>query len=153
MNGNRANTKSPPELWIQRTFDAPRDLVFRMWTEPEHLQRWCCPKGFTLPVSDGDIREGGWFRTCMRSPDGKDHWLAGSYKELTRPSKIVFTHAWQDEGGTAGHETLVTITLEDLGGKTRLTLHQAFFVSEAARNGHAEGWNETLDNLSAYLAR
>ena len=124
-----------------------------MWTEPEHLQRWCCPKGFTLPVSEGDISEGGSFRSCMRSPEGQDHWLAGTYRELTRHSKIVFTHAWLDEQGHAQHETLVSITLEELDGKTRLTLHQASFRNEASKNGHAEGWSETLDNLEEYLAR
>lgn len=138
-------------LVIERTFDAPRELVFRLWTEPEHLKRWCCPKGFTIPVSEGEIRQGGWFKSCMRSPDGQNHWLAGKYLEVSAPSKIVFTHAWLDGDGQPEHETVVTVTLEDDAGKTRLTLQQARFLSEAARDGHRDGWHETLDNLAAHL--
>jgi uncharacterized protein YndB with AHSA1/START domain len=141
------------ELVIHRTFDAPRDLVFRMWTEQEHLTRWCCPKGFTIPFSEGDIRPGGTFRTCMRSPEGEDHWLGGKYLELVAPEKIVFTHAWQDTDGTPQHETVVRITLSEKDGKTDLTLHQSRFTSKASRDGHAGGWNETLENLEGYLSR
>src|SRR5690606_1191335 len=140
-------SESSPELLIQRTFEAPRELVFRMWTEPKHLERWCCPTGFSIPFSEGDIREGGRFRTCMRSPQGEEHWLTGTYKEIKQPERIVFTHAWQDPQGNAQHETLVTVELEDDGGKTRLTLHQAFFQSAASRDGHSNGWQETLDSL------
>jgi len=144
--------QSDAELYISRLFDAPRALVFEAWTKPEHLNRWCCPKGFTLPFSEGDIRTGGSFKTCMRSPEGQDHWLSGTYREITPPERLVFTHAWHDENGTPGHETVVTVTLKEEGGKTRLTLQQAFFVTKASRDGHEEGWNETLDNLADYLA-
>ena len=89
----------------------------------------------------------------LRAPDGTDHWVGGIYKELTPPERIVFTHAWQDEAGHAEHETVVTITLKDLGdGKTQLTFHQAFFLSDASRDGHGMGWTESLDNLETYLA-
>ncbi len=116
-----ARTEPRPELVIRRSFDAPRELVYRMWTDPEHLQRWCCPTGFTITHSEGEIRVGGRFRTCMRSPEGKDHWLGGKYLELARPEKIAFTHAW--EADSPPHETVVTITLEERDGKTFLTLH------------------------------
>ena len=148
------NAETRPELTIRRTFDAPRALVFAVWTDGEHLKRWCCPTGFTIPFSEGDIRPGGGFRTCMRSPQGEDHWLGGVYKEVVPDERLVFTHAWQDEAGNSDHETLVTVTFADTGeGKTRLTLHQAFFLSEPSRDGHLEGWNETLDELERYLAR
>lgn len=147
----RAGTR--PELTIRRSFDAPRDLVFRCWTEPERLNRWCCPTGFTLPFSEGDIRPGGSFKTCMRAPDGTDHWLSGTYKEIVPPERLVFSHRWLNEKGEHEHETVVTITLREQDGKTLLTLHQAFFLSEASRDGHFEGWTETLDNLAEYLAK
>jgi len=143
--------QSDAELYISRLFDAPPALVFEAWTKPEHLNRWCCPTGFTLPFSEGEIRTGGSFKTCMRSPEGQDHWLSGTYREITPPERLVFTHAWHDENGERGHETVVTITLKEEGGKTRLTLHQAFFTSKASRDGHESGWNATLDNLAAYL--
>jgi len=146
--------QSRPELTIRRVYDAPRALVFQMWTDAEHLKNWCCPTGFTIPFSEGDIREGGSFRTCMRAPDGVDHWLGGVYTEIIKDQKIVFTHAWQDAAGNSDHETLVTITLADAGdGRTTLTLHQAYFLTEASRAGHEGGWNETLDSLAEYLSR
>jgi uncharacterized protein YndB with AHSA1/START domain len=145
-----ARTEPRPELVIRRSFDAPRELVYRMWTDPEHLERWCCPTGFTITHSEGEIRVGGHFRTCMRSPEGKDHWLGGKYLELARPEKIAFTHAW--EADSPPHETVVTITLEDRAGKTFLTLHQAFFTSIEARDGHRGGWEQTFDSLDEHLA-
>ncbi len=146
-------SQTRPELTIRRNFDAPRPLVFRMWTESEHLTRWCCPKGFTIPFSEGDIRPGGRYRTCMRSPQGEDFWLDGSYLEIVQDEKIVFTHIWRDSAEDSGHETVVTVTLADAEqGGTRLTLRQAYFISEASRDGHSEGWTETLDSLEGYLA-
>ena len=146
-------TNSDTELFIQRTFDAPRELVFRMWTEAEHLSRWCCPIGFTIPHSEGDIRAGGRFRMCMRSPTGEDHWLGGTYREIVPPERLVFTHAWQEADGSSNHQTVVTVTFEARQGKTQLSLHQAFFQDAASRAGHEGGWQETLDNLTGYLAR
>jgi len=149
-----ARTATRPELLIRRTFDAPRKLVFAAWTDGEHLRKWCCPTGFTIPVSEGDIRPGGSFRTCMRSPHGEDNWLGGTYTEIVPDEKIVFTHAWEDADGNRDHETVVTVTLADAeDGKTRLTLHQAFFLIDASRDGHLGGWNETLDNLEEYLSK
>lgn len=80
------------------------------------MKYWLFPKDFTVPHSQADIREGGRNRSCLRAPDGTDNWVGGVYKELTPPEKTVFSHAWQDEAGNAEHETLVTITLKDLGG-------------------------------------
>lgn len=147
----RADTR--PELTIRRTLAAPRALVFQAWTDGERLKRWCCPTGFAIPFSEGDIRPGGKFRTCMRSPQGEEHWLSGAYIEIVPDEKIVFTHRWLDEAGNPGHETVVTVTLaEARDGGTRLTLHQAFFISEASRDGHFGGWTETLDSLERFLA-
>ena len=142
-----------PELTIKRVFDAPKELVFACWTQEEHMEKWFFPKDFEVPFAQSDVRPGGTYRTCLRAPDGSEHWVGGTYREVTPNDRIVFTHAWQDEAGHAEHETVVTITLKDLGdGKTQLTFHQAFFLSEASRNGHAEGWNEALDNLERHLS-
>jgi len=153
MNAS-TRVETRPELTIRRIFAAPRSLVFQAWTDGERLQQWCCPTGFTIPFSEGDIRPGGTFRTCMRSPQGEDHWLSGAYREIVEDKKIVFTHRWHDEAGEPGHETVVTVTLADAeDGGTRLTLHQAFFVSEASRDGHFGGWTETLGSLERFLAQ
>lgn len=153
MMPDAAARQSDAELYISRVFDAPRALVFEAWTTPEHLNRWSCPSGFIIRHSEGEIRSGGWFKTCMRSPEGEEHWLSGEYREVTRPERLVFTHAWHDETGKPGHETVVTVTFKEEGGRTRLTLHQALFASRASRDGHEMGWQATLDNLAAYLPK
>ena len=140
-----------PELVITRVFDAPRSLVFKAWTEPEHLVHWSAPRGFTITHSEGDLRPGGAWRACMRSPDGKDLWLGGEYREIIEPERLVFTHAWDGTDGKPGHETLVTVTLADRAGKTEMTFRQAFFDSVEARDGHAGGWGESFDRLGEYL--
>lgn len=154
MTAHSTAAKSDAELYLTRTFDAPRELVFQMWTRPEHLNNWSCPKGMTIPHAEGDIRPGGSYRTCMRSPDGKEYWLSGVYKEIDEPERIVFTHVWDDETGRPGHETVVTVTLREAGAdKTQLTLHQAIFASTESRDGHESGWSSAFDNLEDYLPK
>ena len=140
-------------LVITRIFDAPPRLVFKVWTEPEHLVHWWGPKGFTLPTCTMDFRPGGAYRFCMRSPEGVDHWLQGVYREIVEPERLVFTYAWEDVGGTLGHETLVTVTFAEHGGKTKLTVHHAVFESVTIRDEHVRGWTEALDRLAQYLAK
>jgi uncharacterized protein YndB with AHSA1/START domain len=139
-------------LVVGRVFDAPRRLVFRAWTRPEHLVRWWGPRGFTLPSCTVDLRPGGAFHCLMRSPEGTDHRLRCTYREIVEPERLVFTFAWEDDGGRLGPETLVTVTFADQGGKTMLTLRQAIFETVTARNEHDEGWSGSLDRLVEYLA-
>ncbi len=140
------------ELIIQRRLNAPRELVYACWTEPEHLARWGgAPEGLTVDVEHQDIRESGMFRVRMRSPHGVDCRLQGMYRELVKPEKIVFTHAWLREDGSPAHETLVTILLKEMGNETLLTLMQTGLDSAPSRDGHAEGWNSTVDRLAAYV--
>ncbi len=140
------------ELTIRRTFDAPRALVFRVWTEPQHLAQWSCPQGFTLTENRGDLRVGGAFSACMRSPEGSDHRLRGVYREIVAPERLVFTHAWVDANGTPGPETLVTVTLAERNGRTEMTFHQGIFDSVAARDGHQHGWTSCFERLAGLLA-
>src|SRR5918995_7006135 len=98
------------ELVITRIFDAPLSLVFKAWTEREHLVRWSAPRGFTITHCEGAHHPGGAWRCCMRSPEGTDYWLGGVYREIVEPDRLVFTHAWEDEEGKPGHQTLVTVT-------------------------------------------
>lgn len=139
------------EFIITRVFDAPRALVFEAWSKPEHLERWCGPRGFTIPSGEMNFRPGGAWRSCLRSAEGVDHWVGGVYREIVPPERIVFTHAWEDEAGKPGHETVVTLIFTQFGAKTKLTLHQAGFTSTASRDGHEGGWSETLDRLGNYL--
>jgi uncharacterized protein YndB with AHSA1/START domain len=142
------------ELVINRLLDAPRELVYACWTEPEHLARWGGgPEGLTVDVEYQDIREGGMFRVRMHSPHGIERRLQGFYRELKKPERIAFTHVWIHEDGSLATETLVTITLKTSGNKTELTLRQSGLPSTASRDGHGEGWNSTLDRLTDYLFR
>jgi uncharacterized protein YndB with AHSA1/START domain len=145
-------TTSDRELVMTRIFDAPRSLVFKAWTEPEHMSKWFGPKGFVSTVLRSDLRPGGSYRLHMLGPDG-DHWLQGIYREVIEPERLVSTFAWADADGRATRpETVLDLTFEDLGGKTRLTLRQTLFESVTARNEHNSGWNSSFDKLAEYLA-
>ncbi len=141
------------ELVITRTLDAPRRLVFKAWTEPERLVRWWGPRGFTTPSCKMDVRPGGAWRTCMRSPEGTDHWVQGVYREIVEPERLVYTWAWEDADGKPGHETVVTVRFAEQGARTKMTLHQAVFESVKARDAHQGGWTTALDRLGEYLAK
>jgi uncharacterized protein YndB with AHSA1/START domain len=139
-------------LVLTRVFDAPVELVWRAWTESEHLAKWSAPRGYTIPHGESDLRVGGKWRCCMRDPDGGELWLGGVYREIVPHKLLVMTHAWDDESGRPGPETTVTVRLEDLGGRTRITLEQTGFDSEQSREGHRGGWSECLDLLAEHLA-
>lgn len=139
------------DLAVTRIFAAPRDLVFKMWAEPHHMQRWGCPEGFTSTEGEMDFREGGRWRAVMRSPEGKDLHLAGVYREIVKPARIVFTHAWLDEHGKPGPETLVTVTFAEESGKTKMTFQQSGFTSKDSRDGHEGGWTESFEKLHAFI--
>ena len=87
------------ELVVTRVFAAPRGLVFAAWTEPEHLKRWWGPKSFTMPYCEIDLRPGGVFLRCMRSPEGRDFWVTGVFREVVVPEKLVFTDSFADAQG------------------------------------------------------
>jgi len=152
MRNESMVTAKDRELIITRIFDAPVHLVYRMWTEPEHMQEWLAPRTFTVPHSEGEFKVGGCWRSCMRREDGLELWLSGVYTELVPDKRIAFTHAWEEDG-KRGHETVVTISFEDLKGKTKLTLHQAEFDSAESRDGHGGGWGECLDKLAEHLSK
>jgi uncharacterized protein YndB with AHSA1/START domain len=150
--GNSAATANR-ELVVTRIIDAPRRLVFSAWTEPEQVARWWGPQGFVTTHCDMDIRPGGAFRFCMRSAAGTDHWKRGVYREIVEPLRIVFTFAWEDADGNPGHELLTTVTFDDLGAKTRLTLHQAIFETIEGRDGHRGGWMSCFERFAEYIAQ
>jgi len=147
----RTDAEAGRELTIERTFAAPRELVFRAWTEPQHLARWSCPRGFTFCENGGELRVGGTFFARMRSPQGSEHLLRGVYREIVPPERLVFTHCWLDADGNPGPETVVTVTLRERGGHTEMTFHQGNFDSRAARDGHAEGWTSCFERLAELL--
>jgi uncharacterized protein YndB with AHSA1/START domain len=142
---------SERELTITRVFNAPRSLVFKVWTQPEHFSRWLGPKDFTTIGCQMNVQVGGMYRACIRSPEGNDHWMQGVYREITQPERLVFTFAWEDENNQPKHETLVTVTFEEHNNKTLMTFQQAIFESIESRDSHNTGWSECFDRLATYL--
>lgn len=153
------------ELVIIRVFDAPRNLVWKAWTEPEHVMEWWGPKGFTAPIVKTDFRVGGKSLLCMRSPEGEDYWSTGVYREIVEPEKIVTTDSFSDAQGnvvSASHygmsgewplELLVTVTFEEDDGKTKLTLRHEGFPDRENRDLAKAGWSESLDKLAEDLRK
>jgi uncharacterized protein YndB with AHSA1/START domain len=139
------------ELTVSRVIDAPRPLVFGAWTDPRQTAKWWGPKGFVTVDHEMDIRPGGAYSLTMRSPLGTDHRKRGVYKEIIEPERIVFTFAWVDADGRPGVETLVTVTFEALGAKTRLTLRQSGFDNAAWRDDHVGGWTSCLERFGEYM--
>jgi uncharacterized protein YndB with AHSA1/START domain len=135
---------------MTRVFDAPRSLVFEAWTKSEHLVHWWGRKTFTMPFCEMDVRPGGVFRFCMRSPAGRDYWVQGVYREIIEPERIVFTYALENE--ELDHEALLTATFAEHDGKTTLTLEQSLFDVAKARPRAQGGWIEGLERLAAYVA-
>lgn len=159
------------EFVITRIFDAPRELVFEVWTEPKHMAQWWGPRTVTNSVCEMDVRPGGAYRIVMRGPDGAEYPVKGVYREVVKPERLVMTmdcsehpDEWQDlvkpnrqkgERNPAG-EMLSTVTFEELDGKTKVTVRTRF-NSAAIRDsmlkmGMTEGWSQSLDRLEELLA-
>jgi uncharacterized protein YndB with AHSA1/START domain len=147
-----ATSTAETELVITRVFDAPRALVFKAWTDADRAARWWGPQGFTTESCTMDVRVGGAWRLSMRSPEGTLHTKRGVYREIVPPERLSFTYAWEDAEGNPGHEMLVTVSLTEEDGKTRLVLHHTRFESVAARDTHRGGWTSCMERFAEYLA-
>ncbi len=144
-------TQEALSLSLTRTFDAPRELVWEAWTRPEHALHWWGPKHHPATDIVWDARVGGRWRNCLKSIDtGESLWHGGEFREVVKPERLVFTFAWE-ETGERGQETVVTVTFDEMNGKTKMVMHQVPFQSIAERDGHDEGWNSTFDRLAAHL--
>jgi uncharacterized protein YndB with AHSA1/START domain len=138
-------------LHITRIFNAPRDVVFRAWIDPEQLVQWWAPEGFSVAFLETDVRPGGAWRKCMRSPDGIDYWRHGVYREIVEPERLVFTYISDDPVSDPVHETIVTMIFEHHGAKTLMTFRQAEFESVASRDAHNFGWTSCMERFAAHL--
>jgi len=142
-----ASTPAGWELHIERVFDAPRALVFEMWSKREHLERWWKPTGFTLPFCDMDFRPGGKWNFIFRGY-GMEHRCDSVYREIIVPERIVFVGTVTPFPG----EVHTTLTFSEQDGKTLLTVHQIHTVEIPSTKDAQIGWTQTLDNLEALLA-
>jgi len=155
--------KNKNELTITRVFDAPREKVWKAWTDPEEVKKWWGPKYFTAPVSKIDLRVGGKYLSCMRGPDGKDYWSTGVYREIVPLERLVVTDSFADEKGNvvpASHygmagdfplELLVTVTFEELGSKTKMVLRHEGIPEGIMREMTETGWSESFDKLAEHI--
>ncbi len=154
---NPATSSDQRTLILERIIDAPRELVFKAWTDPKHVARWWKPKVFTIPVCELDVRPGGAILIHMAGPDGTVYPMKGVFHEIVKPERLVMTtSALEDEEGNPQLEVLNTVTFIEHEGKTRLTLHvvvtKAAPAAEGALAGMEEGWNQSLDSLEEELS-
>jgi uncharacterized protein YndB with AHSA1/START domain len=160
------------ELVITRVFNAPRELVYKVWTDPEHVKNWWGPKPFTNPVCEIDLRPGGRFHYVMRSPDGMDFPMWGTFTEIVPNERLVYSDDMFEQadfwkmmlgdkvGDDVDFATLtnrVTVIFSDMGGKTKLILVTRF-ASNEVRDGMvgmqmAEGWTQSLEKLAEELVK
>jgi uncharacterized protein YndB with AHSA1/START domain len=143
------------EVIITRIFDAPRELVFKAWTDPEHMIRWWGPHRFTNPVCEMDVRLGGAWHIVMRGPNGVDYPCRGVYREIVAPERLVFTNNAEDAAGNLLLEGFTTVTFEEYGGKTKLTLQTRAVGlvpdAPAMLAGMEAGWTQSLERLDAHI--
>lgn len=145
------------ELTLIRIFDAPRDLVFEAWTNPKHLAKWWGPHGFTNPVCEFDARPGGKIHIDMQAPDGTVYPMTGTVHEIVPPSRLVFMAAAEDHDGNALLNSLTTVTFEDLGEKTKVTVHASAVglapIAADMLKGMEAGWTQSLERLAEILSQ
>ncbi|VTZ52629.1 Activator of Hsp90 ATPase 1 family protein [Methylocella tundrae] len=135
-------------LVLNRTFEAPRILVWKAWTEAEHMMRWLCPAGFTVLFAEVDLRIGGKWRSGMRSPDGNDYIAGGEYLEIDRPSRLVLTHIWERNDLEPRANTEIIVTLNERDGKTDMVFIQSGLGTRESAASHKWGWTGAFDNLA-----
>ena len=169
MPTQNPDATSDDEFVISRIFDAPRALVWKLWTEERHLKHWWGPKGITISSIKVDLRPGGVMHYAMRAGDGSQTWGRFVYREIVAPERLVFIVSFSDpEGGVTRNpwsatwpvQTLSTVTFEDQGGKTKVTVKWVpYDASEIERKTFAEGkqsmqqgWTGTLERFADYLA-
>jgi uncharacterized protein YndB with AHSA1/START domain len=149
----RASAAAPSavrEIVVTRVFDAPRELVFKAWTDPEHIARWWGPNGFTNTVYEMDVRPGGVWRFVMHSPDGVDYQNKIVFREIVRPERLVYSHV-------SGPQFQMMVTFEEQDDKTKLTARMLFESATQREKvvkefGAIDGLNQTLGRLAEYLA-
>jgi uncharacterized protein YndB with AHSA1/START domain len=157
--GKRGNQN----VLITRILDAPRELVWTAWTDPTHFSLWWGPKGYTCPSCEIDLRVGGKYLNCMRSPSGREYWSTGVFREIIATERLVFTDCFADEKGNVVPATyyglspdfplemLVVVTFEDYEGKTKMTLEHIGLPSGSEGEGAEQGWSESFDKLADSL--
>jgi len=146
LDSNSAGTT----LTLRRVFPAPRERVFRAWTDPAELKQWFhVQEGWSTPIAEVDLRVGGKYRIGMQPPNGDPHIVTGTYREIVIPRKLVYT--WQLEGPEGLGPTVVTVEFYDQGASTEIVLTQEFFPDMKTGEEHSQGWDGCLQQLELLL--
>lgn len=147
-------TPSDTEIVMTRSFRAPRELVWRAWTDPQHVRQWWGREGSTLTVCEIDLRVGGEWRYVERQADGSEYPFKGVYREIVPPERLVSTFIFDMEPFSE-KANVDTLTLEEIDGGTRITTHTQFASKEdrdaMVESGMEDGANESMDRLDAHL--
>ncbi len=154
-NDHKSNT-ADREITTSRVFDATRELVWKVWTDPNHIGNWWGPNGFTNTIETMEVKPGGIWKLIMHGPDGTDYPNRITYIEVVKPERLVYKHGSDLEDHPGDFH--VTVTFEEENGKTKLTM-LSLFKTSAARDevvekyGAIEGMNQTLNRLGDYLTK
>jgi uncharacterized protein YndB with AHSA1/START domain len=135
-------------LVLHRRFNAPRILVWKAWTESNHLTRWMCPADFKVLFAENDLRVGGQWRSGMRSPDGEEFIHCGEYLEIQKPARLVFSHRWERNSLEPQANTVITVALNEIGDGTEMIFVHAGLATEASACSHQHGWTGSFENLA-----
>jgi len=136
-------------LEMTEMFDAAPERVFKAWTNKKDLVSWYGPEGFTVPFCEIDVRVGGAWRACIKSPEGAEYWMQGKYIEISSPSRLVFTYEDGSGKGLMG-ETIVTISFNKIGDKTQMIFRQTNFPTKELRDAHNGGWSSAFKCLREF---
>ena len=135
-------------LRLERFIPSSPNELFTLWIEPEHVARWWAPDGYKAAVHDLDVRPGGRWRIVLRGSGGRELAMGGFYHIVEPPQRLAFSWTWEEEPGTRGSETEVTVSFEPVQGGTRLVLVHQNFHSKDARDRHLSGWSASFDRLT-----
>ena len=159
------NNLKKGEVFIEEIFNASIEKIFEAWTDPEKLMKWYAPDGCTIHFKKIEIEKGGKYHSCISNPQYGDCWCIGEYKEVIPHSKIIFTMINADENGNPVNpveigmdsdwpgETLVTVTLSEENGKTKLQLHQTVSQELAQKTGAYPSWLQMLNNMQTLITK
>lgn len=145
------DTTTDTSVQITRVIPATRDEVFRAWTEPEQMRHWACPEGAEVLDVAADLTVGGSYHIRMRVADGGVYTAFGTYREIERPSRLVYTWDWREPDHAVG-ETRVSVRFRDLGESTEVELVHDLFPAAEAAEGHRQGWTSCLDRLEGLFS-
>src|ERR1700735_4704405 len=149
----------PAPLRVSRVFSAPPETVFRAWSSADHVKRWFCPNGYSVTDATVEMRVGGRFEVCMRSPEGLEHWTKGTFTEVVAPERLTIDHHVIDPcGGGPLFSAVTEVKLSPVRDGTLMEVVQSYTVADMAQvepmlKGAPEGWRQTLDKLETEIAR